>query len=92
MREFQNAVYGFGNAGARVLADNDAVHDNEKFFRDDFLFGFGTNFSFCLSLKCSKFCYLRSKRSDSLVCACLKFAVLASHCANDFFQRANSVI
>ena len=41
MCEFQNAVNGFGNAGARVLADNDAVHDNEKFFRDDFLFGFG---------------------------------------------------
>ena len=39
--EFQDSVYGFGNACARVLADNYAVHDDEEFFGNDSLFVFG---------------------------------------------------
>ena len=41
VRELQDSVDGFGNAGTRVLADDDAVHDDEKFLRDNFAFGFG---------------------------------------------------
>ena len=37
--EFQDAVYGFGDAGARVFADNYAVYDDEEFLRDNFAFG-----------------------------------------------------
>ena len=40
VREFQDAIDGFGDAGARVLADNNAVHDDEKFLRNNLAFGF----------------------------------------------------
>ena len=40
VREFQDAIDGFGDAGARVLADNNAVYDDEKFLRNNLALGF----------------------------------------------------
>ena len=40
MRELQDSIDSFGNAGACILADNHAIHHDKEFLRDNLLFVF----------------------------------------------------